>query len=111
MLVPKAAIVQGPQGAAVWVLDANDVAQARPVQLDREVEKGWIVKSGLQAGERVVVDGVIRVRPGAKVKPVAAPPAPAAATPASAPQGAPPANASPAAPPAAPAPAGGGTRP
>ncbi len=111
VLVPKAAIVQGPQGAAVWVLDANDVAQARPVQLDREVEKGWIVKSGLQAGERVVVDGVIRVRPGAKVKPVAAPPAPAAATPASAPQGAPPANASPAAPPAAPAPAGGGTRP
>jgi membrane fusion protein (multidrug efflux system) len=88
VLVPKAAIVQGPQGAAVWVLDANDVAQARPVQLDREVEKGWIVKSGLKAGERVVTDGVIRVRPGAKVKPVAAPPAPAApATPAAAPAG------------------------
>jgi membrane fusion protein (multidrug efflux system) len=77
VLVPKTAIVQGPQGAAVYVVDANDVAQARPVQLDREVAKGWIVKSGLEAGERVVTDGVIRVRPGAKVRPVAA-----AATPA-----------------------------
>lgn len=90
VLVPKTAIVQGPQGAAVYVVDANDVAQARPVQLDREVAKGWIVKSGLQAGEKVVTDGVIRVRPGAKVKPVAAGAAPAA--------------------PAA-TPAGGGTRP
>ena len=78
ILVPKTAIVQGPQGAAVYVIDANDVAQARPVQLDREVEKGWIVKSGLKAGERVVTDGVIRVRPGAKVRPVAAVAAPAA---------------------------------
>jgi membrane fusion protein (multidrug efflux system) len=79
VLVPKTAIVQGPQGAAVYVLDANDVAQARPVQLDREVEKGWIVKSGVKAGERVVTDGVIRVRPGAKVKPVAVSTAPAPA--------------------------------
>ncbi|WP_422032744.1 efflux RND transporter periplasmic adaptor subunit [Reyranella sp.] len=79
VLVPKTAIVQGPQGAAVYVLDANDVAQARPVQLDREVEKGWIVKSGLKAGERVVTDGVIRVRPGAKVKPVDVTTAPAPA--------------------------------
>lgn len=78
VLVPKTAIVQGPQGAAVYVVDANDVAQARPVKLGREVEKGWIVESGLTAGERVVTDGVIRVRPGAKVKPVAAPAAPAA---------------------------------
>jgi len=84
VLVPKTAIVQGPQGAAVYVVDANDVAEARPVQLDREVEKGWIVKSGLKAGERVVTDGVIRVRPGIKVKPIDASAAPAtpAATPA-----------------------------
>ena len=80
VLVPKTAIVQGPQGAAVYVLEANDVAQARPVQLDREVEKGWIVKSGLKPGDRVVTDGVIRVRPGAKVKPVDVSTAPAPAT-------------------------------
>ena len=71
ILVPQTAIVQGPQGAAVYVLEANDVAQLRPVKLDREVERGWIVKSGLKAGEKVVIDGVIRVRPGMKVMPVA----------------------------------------
>ena len=71
VLVPKTAIVQGPQGAVVYVVDANDVAQVRPVQLDREVEQGWIVKSGLKAGEKVVTEGVIRVRPGIKVKPTA----------------------------------------
>ena len=82
ILVPQTAIVQGPQGAAVYVIEASDVAQLRPVKLDREVEQGWIVKSGLQASDRVIVDGVIRVRPGMKVTPVApaapaAPPAPA----------------------------------
>ena len=71
VLVPKTAIVQGPQGAVVYVVDAKDVAQVRPVQLDREVEQGWIVKSGLKAGEKVVTEGVIRVRPGIKVKPTA----------------------------------------
>lgn len=91
ILVPQTAIVQGPQGAAVYVVEANDVAQLRPVKLDREVERGWIVKSGLKAGERVIIEGVIRVRPGMKVMAVA-PVTPAA-------------PASPA------APAGSGTRP
>ncbi len=91
VLVPKTAIVQGPQGAAVYVVDASDVAQLRPVKLDREVEQGWIVESGLQAGEKVVTDGVIRVRPGVKLKPMAPATTAATATPA--------------------APAGGGTKP
>jgi membrane fusion protein (multidrug efflux system) len=72
ILVPKTAISQGPQGPFVYVVDTNDMAQVRPVTLDREVATGWIVSKGVQAGDRVVVDGVIRVRPGAKVKPVPA---------------------------------------
>ncbi len=77
IVVPQTAIVQGPQGAIVYVVGADDVATARPVTLDREVGRGWIVKSGLQPDERVVADGVIRVRTGIKVRPVpmAAPPA------------------------------------
>ena len=53
------------------------MARARQVRLYRELENGWIVRKGLQAGDRIVVDGVIRVRPGNVVKPVpvAAPPA------------------------------------
>lgn len=77
LLVPKPAISQGPQGAFVYVLDATDTAQVRPVRLDREVPTGWIVREGVKAGDRIVVDGVIRVRPASKVRPVpaAAPPA------------------------------------
>jgi membrane fusion protein (multidrug efflux system) len=69
--VPKAAIMQGPQGALVYIVDANSVARTRAVRLDRELTDSWLVREGLKAGERVVADGVIRVKPGARVKAVA----------------------------------------
>jgi membrane fusion protein (multidrug efflux system) len=46
------------------------VARARPVRIYRELPGGYIVRKGLAAGDRIVVDGVIRVRPGAVVNPV-----------------------------------------
>ncbi len=83
IVVPERAVSQGPQGPSVFVIGENNVAQSRPVRLGRQVAAGWIVREGLRAGERVVVDGVIRVRPGAPVRPVLADdlPVPAAATP------------------------------
>ena len=71
ILIPKVALSQGPQGPFVYVIDANSVAQTRAIRLDRETAGGWIVREGLKAGERIVADGVIRVRPGAPVKTVA----------------------------------------
>lgn len=70
IVVPKMAIAQGPLGAFVYVVEADNVARARQVRLGRELEDGWIVRKGLQAGDRIVVDGVIRVRPGNVVRPV-----------------------------------------
>lgn len=70
ILVPKPAISQGPQGPFVYVVDGNSIAQVRPVELDREVADGWIVREGLKAGERIIVEGTIRVRPKTPVKPV-----------------------------------------
>jgi len=77
IVVPKAAISQGPLGPYVYVVEPDQVARARQVRLYRELPDGWIVRKGLAAGDRIVVDGVIRVRPGNVVKPVAvaAPPA------------------------------------
>jgi membrane fusion protein (multidrug efflux system) len=72
IVVPDRAISQGPQGPSVFVVGDNGTAQSRPVRLGEEVAAGWVVQEGLQAGERVVVDGVIRVRPGAAVRPVPA---------------------------------------
>ncbi|WP_262299176.1 efflux RND transporter periplasmic adaptor subunit [Microvirga sesbaniae] len=70
IVVPRQAVSQGPQGPAIYVVGANDVAQAVPVRLGPEVPEGWVIQSGLKGGERVVVDGVIRVRPGQPVRPV-----------------------------------------
>ncbi len=70
IVVPKAAISQGPLGPFVYLVEPDNVARARQVRLYRELENGWVVRKGLKAGDRVVVDGVIRVRPGNPVKPV-----------------------------------------
>ena len=70
IVVPQQAVSQGPQGPLVYVLGENDVAQARPIRLGPELAQGWVVREGLKGGDRVVVDGVIRVRPGQPVKPV-----------------------------------------
>lgn len=77
--VPKRAINQGPQGPFVYVVDSQSNAQVRPVRLDRELNDGWVLREGLQAGERLIVDGVIRVRPGGAVRPVPYEPRPAGA--------------------------------
>jgi membrane fusion protein, multidrug efflux system len=69
IVVPPQAVSQGPQGPFVYVVGANNVAQVRPIRLGREVEAGWVVQEGLKPGETVIVDGVLRVRPGAPVRP------------------------------------------
>ena len=73
--IPQKAVMQGPQGTFVYVVPAEGEAQAqvRPVKLGRAVGSEFVVESGLKNGDRVVTDGVIKVRPGAKVRAVAAP--------------------------------------
>jgi membrane fusion protein (multidrug efflux system) len=78
VVIPKRAINQGPQGPFVYVVDAQSNAQVRPVRLDRELNDSWIIREGLSDGDRVIVDGVIRVRPNGPVRPVPAAPAPQA---------------------------------
>ncbi|WP_240540125.1 efflux RND transporter periplasmic adaptor subunit [Salinarimonas soli] len=70
IVIPEQAVSQGPQGPSVFVVGENGTAQARPVRLGRQVPAGWVAQEGLKPGERVVVEGVIRVRPGAPVRPV-----------------------------------------
>ena len=81
IVVPKMAISQGPLGAFVYVVEPDNVARVRQVRLYRELPEGWIVRKGLAAGDRIVVDGVIRVRPGNPVRPVPYKPPDTAASP------------------------------
>jgi membrane fusion protein (multidrug efflux system) len=84
LLVPQRA-VQDVQGVRqVAVVGANDAIDLRTVQPGPRVGSLWIIDQGLKPGERVVVEGVDKVRPGAKVKPEpASPGAPAARGPSS----------------------------
>lgn len=84
IVVPKEAVSQGPQGPSVYVVGQNNIAEVRPIRLGPEVAAGAVVHEGLKGGERVIVDGVIRVRPGAPVKPVPFAAGPDARTPAAA---------------------------
>lgn len=70
IVIPEPAISQGPQGPFVFVIDPSDTAQVRLVRLGQEVATGLVVREGLQPGDRVAVDGVIRVRPGVRVRAV-----------------------------------------
>jgi membrane fusion protein, multidrug efflux system len=69
IVIPRQAVSQGPQGAFVYAVGPESKAQVRPVKLGREVDEGWIVDDGLKDGDTIIVEGVMRVRPGAPVSP------------------------------------------
>jgi membrane fusion protein (multidrug efflux system) len=66
--VPQRAVMQGPQGNFVWVVDAESKAQFRPVTLGPLSGDLWLIADGLQDGERIVVDGGLKLAPGVPVK-------------------------------------------
>ena len=82
-LVPQQSIIRTSDGSAMaWVVDADGKAQIKPVQIRQAQNDKWIVTSGLQAGEKVIVEGVIKLQKGVPVKAVEAGQSAPAATPA-----------------------------
>ena len=70
--VPQKAIQELQGQKSVWVVSDADKAQERPIVASHQVDNDWVVDSGLAAGERIIVDGIGKVRPGASVRPVLA---------------------------------------
>ena len=68
ILVPQRAVQQSSKGQFVWVVGKEDKAEMRPVIVGEWEGNDWFIYSGLQAGDRVVVDGALTLRPGASVK-------------------------------------------
>jgi membrane fusion protein (multidrug efflux system) len=66
--IPQRAVLEGPQGKFVYVVDEKSTAQPRPVQAGEWEGDAWIITSGLKGGERVIIDGVMKLGPGAPVK-------------------------------------------
>ncbi|MGA3098293.1 MAG: efflux RND transporter periplasmic adaptor subunit [Bryobacteraceae bacterium] len=70
ILVPQRAVQQIQSLQTVYVVGPDNVAQARPITTGDRSGESWIVTSGLQPGDRVVVEGQLRLRPGMLVHPI-----------------------------------------
>jgi membrane fusion protein (multidrug efflux system) len=68
IVVPARAVLQVLDQAFVGVLQPDQTVEQRPVTLGQRIDSDWIITSGLQAGETIVVDGMQKVRPGSKVQ-------------------------------------------
>ncbi len=68
IVVPQRAVLESPQGKFVYVVSAGSKAEARPVEVGAWADDGWVINSGLKVGERVIVDGVMKIGPGAPVQ-------------------------------------------
>ena len=73
--VPQAAIAQDQTGAYLFVVNDKNVVEQKRVRTGVSRDGMVAISSGLQAGERVIVQGQQRVRPGMTVNPTVAPPA------------------------------------
>lgn len=71
LLVPDAAIVSDLARRIVWVLGEDDIPVARPVEPGRLVGNLRVISAGLTPADRVIINGIARVRPGQRVRPLA----------------------------------------
>jgi multidrug efflux system membrane fusion protein len=68
VVAPTAAVKTAQKGNYVFVVKPDSTAEQRIVQTDRAFEDVTVIRAGLEAGERVIVEGQLRVKPGGKVR-------------------------------------------
>ena len=70
ILIPQRAVQQGPTGSFVYVVDGENLAEFREITAGAWQGQEWLIEDGLHPGERVVVEGFHRIRPGGPVSPI-----------------------------------------
>jgi membrane fusion protein (multidrug efflux system) len=70
VLIPQRAVLQGPQGPFVYVVGPDEKVQIRDIVASEWKSDQWLIDGGLKAGDRVVVNGLMTIGPGAPVKAV-----------------------------------------
>jgi membrane fusion protein, multidrug efflux system len=71
IIVPQQAVSRNPKGNPVaLIVDAQGKVQQKMLSLDRTIGNDWLVSAGLSPGDRVIVEGMLKARPGASVKAV-----------------------------------------
>jgi membrane fusion protein (multidrug efflux system) len=69
ILVPQQGVARDPKGnTSVMLVNAEGVVEMRPVVVSRTIGDQWLVESGLDPGDRVIVEGLQKVRPGSPVE-------------------------------------------
>jgi len=77
--IPRSAVLQDQQGSYAFIVDAENKAQRRNLRLGRNTPQVAVVEEGLNPGDRVIVEGIQRVRPGQEVNAAPVQPAPGSA--------------------------------
>lgn len=71
ILIPQQAVLRDPRGNPYdLIVDDAGTVQMRPLLLDRAIDDNWLVASGQTPGDKVIIEGVQRARPGSQVKTV-----------------------------------------
>ncbi|MGQ0619614.1 MAG: efflux RND transporter periplasmic adaptor subunit [Panacagrimonas sp.] len=69
LLIPQRAVQELQGKTSVWVVDAENKAQPTDVTMGARIGSDWLVQQGLKSGDRVVVEGLQKLKPGAAVNP------------------------------------------
>ena len=67
-IVPIVAVQENQAGKYVYIVDENDIPQLVYIKVSGQHNDNWIVKDGLKTGDRIIVDGIQKIIPGAKVR-------------------------------------------
>lgn len=68
IMVPQKAVQMGAKGHFVWIVNPDDTVDPRPVEVGEWYGNNWFINDGLKAGERVVAEGGLALRPDMKVR-------------------------------------------
>ena len=73
LLVPQQGVQRDPKGEPlVWVVNDKNIVEQRIVTTERTAGNQWLVTAGINSGDQVITEGLLRVRPGMKVTPTPA---------------------------------------
>jgi membrane fusion protein, multidrug efflux system len=71
LLVPQRSVTDTQGSYLVAVVDPNNTIRFTPVKVGERIGSDWVIEQGLKPGERVVTDGLFKIRPGGVVNPLA----------------------------------------
>jgi len=71
--IPQRAVLEGPGTKIVLTVNAQGIVEPRPVQVGDWSGEDWIILGGLKGGDQVIVDGIVKARPGSPVRIAQAP--------------------------------------